>query len=184
VICVLEIFYGVGLFLRLFVRVTAIVGVEFMRDGIRVAGIAVRTARRGAMGVLDEVVVEVSGGLIGDMPKKSFERGLTFLSRAQWDAVNAELGSDLVWHTRRANVLVEGMGSLAKWIGRRIRIGELVEIEISGETRPCGLMEYLKPGLEGALESECRGGVHGRVIRGGRFRVGDLIAEVATEEEK
>lgn len=149
--------------------------------GACVRGIAVRTARRGAMREMEEAEVRADFGLVDDVPRKRVERGITFLSSVQWDEVNAELGSDLVWHTRRANVLVEEVGSLAKWVGRRFRIGEMVEVEITGETRPCGLMEYLKAGLEEALEPDCRGGVHGRVLRGGRFRVGDLISEMGTE---
>lgn len=140
-----------------------------------VKGIAVRTARRGAMKEMEEAEVRADFGLVDDVPGKSVERGVTFLLREQWDEVNKELGDDLPWHTRRANVLLEGAESLLPLVGKRIRVGDNVEVTILDETRPCGLMEYLRPGLEEVLRRDGRGGVLGRVMTGGMVRVGDAV---------
>jgi len=140
-----------------------------------VKGIAVRTARRGAMKEMEEAEVRADFGLVDDVPRKSVERGMTFLLREQWDEVNKELGDDLPWHTRRANVLLEGAESLLPLVGKRIRVGDNVEVVIVDETRPCGLMEYLRPGLEEVLRKDGRGGVLGRVMTGGMVRVGDAV---------
>jgi len=142
---------------------------------LRVAGIAVRTARRGAMKEMEEAEVRADFGLVDDVPRKSVDRGMTFLLREQWDEVVSELGDEMPWHTRRANVLLEGAETLLPLVGKRIRVGERVEVAILDETRPCELMEYLKPGLEEVLRKNGRGGVLGRVLVGGVIRIGDVV---------
>ena len=84
-----------------------------------------------------------------------------------------DLGQDLPWHTRRANVLTEGI-DLAATIGKRLRIGE-VEIDVHDETRPCKLMDELCPGLRQALKPDKRGGVVGEVVRPGVIHVADTV---------
>lgn len=141
-----------------------------------VIAIAVRTARRGPMREVPVAEAQLDGGLSGDL-SVSADRGVTLLSARDWAQVRRELGADLPWHTRRANVLIDadGLGGL---IGQIVRVGD-VELEIKGETRPCGLMDELHNGLRAVLTPDCRAGVHGRVRRGGRMRVGDSVAIVA-----
>jgi MOSC domain-containing protein YiiM len=112
------------------------------------------------------------GGLEGDVAAR-LERGITLLAQEQWDEVMRELGTDLPWYTRRANVLMTGLRP-AELLGKRIRIGE-VEIAIQGETKPCALMEEIQPGLLDALKPDFRGGVTGRILTDGTFSVGDSI---------
>ena len=135
-------------------------------------GIAIRAARRGPMSELAEALLAAEGGIEGDL-HTSPDRGVTLLSSQQWEEVTRDLGKDLPWHTRRANVLVEASG-LADLIGQTIVIGS-AEIAIKGETEPCGLMDTQYRGLRRALEPDCRGGVHGRIVKSGRFRLGDLV---------
>lgn len=136
----------------------------------RVAAIAVKTAKGGPMREIEVAEAVVDGGITAGTPV-SAKRGITFLSRERWNAAMDELMVDLPWHTRRANVLVEGL-DLAPLIGRRVRLGD-VEVDIRGETHPCARMDALYEGLRRALEPDCRGGVYGQVVRGGTFRVGD-----------
>jgi MOSC domain-containing protein YiiM len=140
-----------------------------------VVAIAVRTAVKGPMRAVRQAVATTNGGLEGDI-EVSPNRGITFIDKRQWDEVTRELNADLPWHTRRANVLVEGL-TLADVIGKRIRIG-FVEAMIIAETKPCGLMDELYLGLRQALVPDCRGGVYGRVTHGGAFRVGDKVTVV------
>lgn len=142
-------------------------------DSIRVAAVAVRTAVDGPMREIHLAVTQVDGGIDGDL-KCAPDRGITFLASQQWRQVVRELGTELPWHTRRANVLVDAP-ELSGWIGRTVRVGE-VEVAIKSETRPCGLMDQLHAGLKNALKPDCRAGVYGRVTRGGSFRVGDEIS--------
>lgn len=104
------------------------------------------------------------------------KRGLTLLSLERWTDTMRELDQNLPWHTRRANLLTEGI-DLAATIGKRLRIGE-VEIDVDDETRPCKLMDELCPGLRHALKPDKRGGVVGEVVRAGLIRVGDSIAAI------
>ena len=89
-----------------------------------------------------------------------------------------ELGVELPWHTRRANLLVDGI-RLADLIGQCTRVGE-VELTINAETKPCGYMDELHPGLKDALSPDCRAGVYGRVTKAGEVKVGDRVTTMST----
>lgn len=145
-----------------------------------VRGIAVKTARGGPMRELESATAVVDGGLI-ENTRVSVKRGITFLDVRKWRAVEAELVLELPWHTRRANVLCEGL-DLASLIGQRIQLGG-VAVDIMGETEPCGFMERLQRGLYDALVPDCRGGVHGRVVRAGSFALGDAIKVLVQTNE-
>lgn len=124
---------------------------------------------------IERAEASLGGGIAGDLPV-SAARGITLISREQWDDAMRELNADLPWHTRRANVLVEGL-RLSDLVGLVVKLGE-VELHIHGETKPCGLMDKLYDGLQMALEPEMRGGVHGQVIYAGSFAVGDPVTVV------
>lgn len=138
----------------------------------RIKAIALRTPNTGPMRLVESAHATVGEGIDGDV-KVSPSRGITFLATGQWGAVCRQLDVDLPWHTRRANVLVEA-DSLVDLIGRNIRFGEVV-VAIKAETRPCELMDTYQAGLREALSPECRAGVYGRVMEGGRFAVGDMV---------
>lgn len=137
-----------------------------------VLGIALRCKDKGQMREVTEVVGVENGGLEGDLASRP-DRGVTLIASEQWKQAIDELGVDLPWYTRRANILVssDGLGAL---IGKNIQIGE-IEVRISDETRPCELMDRLEPGLKNVLKPDCRGGVNGRIVKSGRVRVGDEI---------
>jgi len=145
-----------------------------MTDSIgRIIAIAVRTEKNGPMRELESVNVTTDGGLDGDLPA-SPDRGVTMVSSAQWRDVVGELGADLPWHTRRANLLIDA-GPLGGFMGKRLRIGD-VEVDITQEVKPCGLMDRLHDGLKVTLQPDCRGGIGGRIVNDGTIRVGDLVA--------
>jgi MOSC domain-containing protein YiiM len=83
-------------------------------------------------------------------------------------------GGHLGWTARRANLLVEGV-RLRRAKGARLAIGEGVELEVTGQTVPCGRMEEAYPGLLKALYPEWRGGVTCRVLSGGAIATGDRV---------
>ncbi len=127
------------------------------------------------MRLLEESEVHVGGGLAND-PNGRGRRGVTFLDQARWHDTITELCVDLPWHTRRANVLIEGL-DLKSTIGHTLILGS-AEVRIHDETTPCGLMDQLHGGLRAALESDYRGGVFGEVITAGTVRVGDTVCMV------
>jgi MOSC domain-containing protein YiiM len=142
-----------------------------------VLGIAVRNRALGPTGPLtevDEATATANGG-IEPNHNVTTKRGITFIAKDRWEAATVELDAPhLPWHTRRANVLVDGL-DLASLIGKTIRIGETIVVTVNGETEPCELMDKLHPGLRAALTPDCRGGVYGTVIEDGKMRVGDTI---------
>lgn len=137
----------------------------------KVLGIARRSASRAPMEELAAADVSVEAGVEGDLRGGPGDRQVTVLTRESWDAACAELGGDLPWTTRRANVLIEGLRVEGR-LGATVRIGE-AELSITGETDPCARMEEQRAGLRRALASDWRGGVTCRVARGGAIRVGD-----------
>ena len=139
----------------------------------RVLELARRAATRAPMEVLDEASVTVDGGLSGDIRGKLKGRQVTVLSRESWDAACRELGRELPWTTRRANILIEGL-DLADTAGRTLRFGDL-KLAITGETDPCQRMDEQAEGLREALLPDWRGGVTCTVTQAGSVGVGDGV---------
>lgn len=140
----------------------------------RVLAIALRSSRRGPMELVDRATASENGGIEPGHEVKA-DRGITFISSEQWAEVQQELNApDLPWHTRRANLLIDGL-VMKDLIGRTVKVGDVV-VDIKEETLPCGLMDQLHQGLRKTLEPDCRAGVHGRVVQGGDIAVGDVIA--------
>lgn len=134
--------------------------------------IAIKTAVGGPMQEVPDATAEVDRGLVGSV-RPSPRRGITFIAAGDWRTATSEIGVDIPWHTRRANVLIdaERVGHL---IGKTVQVGQVV-VEVIAETRPCELMDKLQPGLMNALKPDCRAGVYGRVVTGGSFRIGDEL---------
>lgn len=101
-------------------------------------------------------------------------RQVTILDGVAWRAACKEISADLDPRLRRANLVVEGL-DLRQSRGRLLAIGAVV-VEILGETRPCELMNDAHLGLMEALRPDWRGGVYGRIVKGGEIRVGDTVA--------
>lgn len=138
----------------------------------RLSGIATRPRPGDAMA--EQTRCEITASGIAGERRFGRARQITLLSAAQWREVCAELGAQLPWTARRANLLVEGV-PLANSVGRRIRCGAAL-LEVVCETDPCEQMDAAHPGLRAALLPEWRGGVSVRVLRGGAVQTGDAVA--------
>lgn len=112
-------------------------------------------------------------GIEGDARGRKALRQVTVLFRDGWEDACRELGVELPWIARRANLLIANI-ERPHAAGGRLRVGE-VELEITMETQPCHLMDRAKEGLRLALKPDWRGGVCCRVIRGGDIRLGDRV---------
>ena len=112
-------------------------------------------------------------GLHGDFRGRSANRQVTVLNLDDWREACSELGVDLPWTTRRANLLIEGV-ALFDTAGTSLHLGSAI-LEITGETEPCTRMDEYHEGLRGALSSAWRGGVCCRVVTGGVLNVGALV---------
>jgi|EndMetStandDraft_9_1072997.scaffolds.fasta_scaffold285713_2 MOSC domain-containing protein YiiM len=153
----------------------------------RLGGIARHGMPRGPIETLGRVAVTRSEGLHGDFrgavrPGKSGRRQISLIEADSWHAAMADLGltpeAAPAWHSRRANLLIEGL-RLPRRPGAVIAIGATLRIEVSQECDPCSRMEEITPGLKAALTPDWRGGVLGKVLDEGEIAIGD---EVRIEE--
>jgi MOSC domain-containing protein YiiM len=138
----------------------------------RLLAIACAPAKRAPMIERPEAPVSVAQGLAGDVRGPRARRQVTVLFRDGWEAACAELGVALPWVVRRANLYIEGVPPPPA--GGRLTIGAVV-LEVTGETKPCRVMEAAHPGLRRAMAPDWRGGVTCSVIAGGILRAGDRV---------
>jgi len=145
----------------------------------RLHGIARHARPRGPMEVLQHVRVTAALGLQGDYrgaprPGKRHWRQVSLMEAESWAEAMHDLGADIPWQERRANLLVQGI-KLPRRTGAIIAIGATLRIETTGECDPCSRMEEIAPGLKAVLLPFWRGGVLGKVISDGEIAVGDAI---------
>ncbi len=126
------------------------------------------------MEVVDEAEVSLEAGVATDSRGKPGKRQVSVLAREAWQAACSEVGAELPWVARRANLFVAGI-ELASSAGRVLRIGD-VRLAVSCETEPCENMEKAHAGLEEALKPDWRGGISCRVLRAGVIRTGDPVS--------
>jgi MOSC domain-containing protein YiiM len=143
-----------------------------VRKSGRVIAMAWRPTDSEPMIETDEQEVVAGAGFTSE-PGRSTARGLTLLSVESWGDTCRELGVELPWRARRANLLVEGL-DLGKLIGQTVSIGTIT-LRVNAETKPCNLMDKEHPGLRKALIPAFRGGVFGEVTVGGVIKVNDAV---------
>jgi MOSC domain-containing protein YiiM len=138
-------------------------------------GIAFKRTRRGAMETAAHSNISVTKGVANDrLGSTSKRRQVTVLRAEDWAAACAELGVDLPWTSRRANLLVEGLPSFKGKTGEQLRIGSCV-LEITGECDPCSRMDEVCNGLQAVLAVDWRGGATCRVLFEGDVAIGNEI---------
>ncbi|MDH5473673.1 MAG: hypothetical protein OEY87_06620 [Gammaproteobacteria bacterium] len=130
----------------------------------KLLGIAIKPQGETEMKLFDHAVLTVDSGVAGDSRGKPGPRQVTVLSLSAWNEACQELGVDLEWVNRRANLLVNDL-PLYQSKGCYISLGNAL-LEITGETDPCARMEKVHHGLFNALAKNWRGGVTCRVLRG------------------
>ena len=126
------------------------------------------------MQVIDSAQVTVANGILGDFRGTQRGRQITLLSESAWHKACAEVGSELPWTTRRANLLVDNIEFDASYVGKTVRIGD-VELRVTEETDPCSRMDAQHQGLTAALTPEWRGGICCDVIKAGNIKIGDQV---------
>ena len=139
----------------------------------RLAGIARREEKLAPMETLQQAEISDQTGVAKDFRGKPGNRTVTVISSRAWREVCAELGQDIPWTTRRANLLVDDI-DLPRSAGQIIEIGE-VRLEVTMEVDPCFRMEEQVEGLKAALAPDWRGGVGCSVLQNGSVSIGDTV---------
>lgn len=143
----------------------------------RLAGIARHVRPKASVEVVERASVTFAGGVEGDfrgsMKGQPYKRQISLMEAGDWVAAQAEVGHNLPWQERRANLLVDGL-DLPQRAGVRLRVGRAL-LETMVETKPCERMEALAAGLRAALTPDWRGGVCAKVVEEGAIAVGDPV---------
>lgn len=141
----------------------------------KLIGIASHYATRGDIMVHDKIKISVENGLENDFRGTLHpDKQVTLLSHQSWNDACQELGTQLSWIVRRANLLIDDIAFDEKWVGQQIQIGDVL-LEVTEETDPCERMDEVHPGLKNALLPNWRGGVRCRVLREGVVQLHDRI---------
>lgn len=136
-------------------------------------GIARRDRKRAPMDTLGRAEISTTTGVALDSRGKPGPRQVTVISADAWQSACSELGKELPWTTRRANLLVEGI-DLPETTGAVLHIGA-VQLLVTGEVDPCSRMDEQCAGLTKALQPQWRGGVSCTVLAGGSVALGDSV---------
>ena len=143
---------------------------------MRLIGIALRSSKMAPLVEVEEAKITFEDGLVGDSRSKSSKekRRITILSQEQWEDACREVGAQLPWYTRRANLCVTGIRFGSHHIGQvmYLYMGNVAEVvlEVTGETTPCQRMDEAFPGLQQALARDGRGGITCKLLRHGSIR--------------
>jgi MOSC domain-containing protein YiiM len=140
-------------------------------------GIAKTSNLLAEMKELTEARIEIDSGLQGDARGTKRQRQISILFEDDWKDACNELGANLSWLTRRANLFVSGMRA-PREPGTRITIGN-VDLEVRVETEPCDLMDKQHQGLRATLENDWRGGVCCSVRKPGNIKIGNDVKIVS-----
>ncbi len=132
----------------------------------KIVGIASRPKKKAPMEIYERSRVSFSNGIADDSRGLiKGDRQVTVMTKEGWEAACEELGVQLHWSTRRANLLIEGV-DLEDTTGYLLKIGDFF-LEITGELTPCQRMDEEFPGLKQALTPNWRGGVCCKILSEG-----------------
>lgn len=139
----------------------------------KVEWIGIRAERRGVVEPVQEIEVDVEGGLFGDhYSKNGGNRQITLIQSEHIEAMEKMLSCQVDPGALRRNIVISGINLLA-FTDRKFSMGEVV-LEMTGHCYPCSrIEENVGPGAYNAMRGH--GGITARVIRGGKLRVGDEV---------
>ncbi len=145
----------------------------------RLVGLARRDKKRAEMEILDDAEISEQTGVANDFRGKPGKRQVTVISAEAWAAACEELGQEIPWTTRRANLLIEDI-ELPQRTGDVIEIAG-VRLLVTMKVDPCSRMDEQFQGLRSALIPEWRGGVACTVLKGGPVRLGDSVSVLSAD---
>lgn len=145
-----------------------------MNHAGEIVAIARHAESRAPIEELSTAPVSLEAGIEGDCHGAPGPSQVTVVSEEGWRDATADLGIELSWTLRRANVLIRGL-DLFDTASKQLRLGEVI-LEVTGENVPCWLMDKQHRELRKTLTPRWRAGVSCRVIRGGIIKLGDRVS--------
>lgn len=145
----------------------------------RLVGLARRDKKRAEMEILDDAEISERTGVANDFRGKPGKRQVTVISAEAWAAACEELGQEIPWTTRRANLLIKDI-ELPQRTGDVIEIAG-VRLLVTMKVDPCSRMDEQFQGLRSALIPEWRGDVACTVLKGGPVRLGDSVSVLSAD---
>ena len=140
----------------------------------KILGIATRKKTKAVMDEHSSAAITFENGVGQDSRgKKRNNRQVTIVTNENWHSTCKELGSEIPWTTRRANILIEGI-ELKEMKGSQLKIGTAI-VEITGELEPCNRMDEQYQGLTDILTPDWRGGVTCKLIQEGEIHLNDEV---------
>ncbi|MEJ6777085.1 MAG: MOSC domain-containing protein [Crocinitomicaceae bacterium] len=137
--------------------------------------IAQRKKSRSLMEELSTSVISFANGVGSDFRgKNKGKRQVTILTEESWNTTSKIYGEKIPWTVRRANLFISGF-DLENSKGKKLVIGD-VQLEITGELKPCNRMNEQLEGLTEILTFNWRGGVCCKIISEGVVSIGDPIS--------
>lgn len=136
--------------------------------------IANKKQSRGEIVIYEKAFLSSKTGIENDFRGKVENRRVTIVSKEAWNKVCMDLGKQISWTARRANLLIEEI-ELKNSTGKKLQIGNEVVLEITGETKPCERMNEECDGLLNAMKPEWRGGVICKVLKEGNISLSDRV---------
>jgi len=138
-----------------------------------IVAIARHSESRAPIEELATVRISVEAGVEGDCHGEPGPAQVTIVAEEAWRDATGELGVELPWSLRRANLLIRGI-DLFDTTGVQLHLSDVV-LEVTGENDPCWLMDKQHRGLRKALTPRWRAGVACRVVTGGTISIGDRV---------
>ena len=142
----------------------------------QVSWIGIRPKREAPMISLDQVQINLSGGLEGDRFKgrPTSKRHVTLIQAEHLAAIGAYLHRDAIPpELLRRNIVVAGLNLLALK-DQTFRVGDAI-LQFTGACHPCSKMERAL-GAGGYNAMRGHGGITARVLQAGLVTVGDKVA--------
>ena len=121
---------------------------------------------------MPEAEVKIDFGIVGDAHGGNWHRQISLLAIESIDKM-IEMGADVLPGSFAENITTQGMELPALPIGRTLRVGKEIELEVTQIGKECHTRCEIYQQVGDCIMP--REGIFTKVIKAGRIKVGDTI---------